>query len=123
MVSSCLNAAGTIGRMMVNERIEAGRRERRVLARVSRAAWRLEGRTGTDAGAGLGSRGGDLDPHPGRGGRGVTLAGAPARGRCRPGCAGRCWRAAGSELASPEDPGPGKTPNSAAGTPGRPAIR
>ena len=73
MVSSCLNAAGTIGRMMVNERIEAGRRERRVLARVSRAARRLEGRTGTDAGAGLSSRGGDLDPHPGRGGRGVTL--------------------------------------------------
>src|SRR5215471_10785878 len=85
MVSSCLNAAGTIGRMMVNERIEAGRRERRVLARVSRAAWRLEGPTGTDVGAGLGSRGGDLDPHPGRGGRAVTLAGAPARGRCRPG--------------------------------------
>ena len=28
--------------MTINERIEAGRRERRVLARVSRAAWRLE---------------------------------------------------------------------------------
>jgi hypothetical protein len=27
---------------MISERIEAGRRERRVLARVSRAAWRLE---------------------------------------------------------------------------------
>src|SRR5260370_78738 len=32
---------------------------------------------------------GDLDPRPGRGGRAVTLTGAPARGRCRPGCAGR----------------------------------
>ncbi len=42
MVSSFLNAAGTIGRVTINERIEAGRRERRVLARVSRAAWRLE---------------------------------------------------------------------------------
>ena len=42
MVSSCLNAAGTIGRMMVNERIEAGRRERRVLARSPgpRGGWR-----------------------------------------------------------------------------------
>jgi hypothetical protein len=40
--SSFLNAAGTIGRVTINERIEAGRRERRVLARVSRAAWRLE---------------------------------------------------------------------------------
>jgi len=27
--------------MAVNDRVEAGRRERRVLARVSRAAWRL----------------------------------------------------------------------------------
>jgi hypothetical protein len=31
-----------MGRVATNERIEAGRRERRVLARVSRAAWRLE---------------------------------------------------------------------------------
>ena len=89
MVSSFLNAAGTIGRVTINERIEVGRRERRVLARVARTAWRREGRTGTDVGAGLGSRGGDLDPHAGRGGRAVTLAGAPARGRCRLGCAGR----------------------------------
>ena len=28
--------------MTISERIEAGRRERRVLARVSRAGWRLE---------------------------------------------------------------------------------
>jgi hypothetical protein len=42
MASSFLNAARTIGRVTSNERIEAGRRERRVLARVSRAAWRLE---------------------------------------------------------------------------------
>ena len=42
MASSFLNAAGTIGRVTISERIEAGRRERRVLARVSRAAWRLE---------------------------------------------------------------------------------
>ena len=42
MASSFLNAAGTIGRVTISERIEAGRRERRVLARVSWAAWRLE---------------------------------------------------------------------------------
>jgi AcrR family transcriptional regulator len=42
MASSFLNAAGTIGRVTISERIEAGRRERRVLTRVSRAAWRLE---------------------------------------------------------------------------------
>ena len=42
MASSFLDAAGTIGRVTINERIEAGRRERRVLARVCRAAWRLE---------------------------------------------------------------------------------
>ena len=41
MASSFLNAAGTIERVTINERIETGRRERRVLARVSRAAWRL----------------------------------------------------------------------------------
>ncbi len=40
--SSFLNAAGTMGRVTINERIEAGRRERRVLTRVSRAGWRLE---------------------------------------------------------------------------------
>src|SRR5208282_6192567 len=50
------------------------------------------GRTGTDVGAGLGPRRGNLDPHPGHGGRALTLPGAPARGRCRPGPA-------------PEDPG------------------
>ena len=33
MASSFLNAAGTIGRVTINERIEAGRRGRRVLAR------------------------------------------------------------------------------------------
>ena len=42
MASSFLNAAGTIERVTISERIEAGRRERRVLARVSWAAWRLE---------------------------------------------------------------------------------
>jgi hypothetical protein len=42
MASSFLNAAGTIGRVTISERIEAGRRERRVLAWASRAAWRLE---------------------------------------------------------------------------------
>jgi hypothetical protein len=30
------------GRVTISERIEAARRERRVLTRVSRAAWRLE---------------------------------------------------------------------------------
>ena len=39
--SSFLNTAGS-GRVTISERIEAGRRERRVLTRVSRAAWRLE---------------------------------------------------------------------------------
>lgn len=42
MASSFLNAAGMIGRVTISERIEAGWRQRRVLARVSRAAWRLE---------------------------------------------------------------------------------
>ncbi len=40
--SSFLNTAGKVGRVTISERIEAGRRERRVLARVCRAAWRLE---------------------------------------------------------------------------------
>ena len=40
--SSFLNTAGKVGRVTISERIEAGRRERRVLTRVSRAAWRLE---------------------------------------------------------------------------------
>jgi hypothetical protein len=40
--SSFLNTAGKVGRVTISERIEAGRQERRVLARVSRAAWRLE---------------------------------------------------------------------------------
>ena len=42
MASSFLNAAGTMGRVTISERIEAARRERRVLTRVSRAAWRLD---------------------------------------------------------------------------------
>jgi hypothetical protein len=42
MASSFLNTAGKVGRVTISERIEAGRRERRVLTRVSRAAWRLE---------------------------------------------------------------------------------
>ena len=42
MASSFLNAAGRLGRVTISERIGAARRERRVLARVSRAAWRLE---------------------------------------------------------------------------------
>ena len=42
MASSFLNAAGTMGRVTISERIEAARRERRVLTRVCRAAWRLE---------------------------------------------------------------------------------
>ena len=40
--SSFLNAAGKVGRVTISERIEAARRERRVLVRVSRAGWRLE---------------------------------------------------------------------------------
>src|SRR5215467_1903603 len=42
MVSSFLNAAGTIGRVTINERIEAAKRERRVLARSPgpRGGWR-----------------------------------------------------------------------------------
>jgi len=41
------------------------------------------GRTGTQVGAGLGPRGGDLDSHPGHGGRAVSVTGAPARRRRR----------------------------------------
>jgi len=37
-----------MGGAKINERIAPGRRERRVLTRVSRAAWRQAGRTGTD---------------------------------------------------------------------------
>jgi hypothetical protein len=67
------------------------------------------GRTGTDVGAGLGPCRGDLDPHPGHGGRTVTLPGAPDRGRRRPGRAGRsARRPAGSRLASTEDPDSGE---------------
>jgi len=39
MVSSFLNAAGRLGRMITSERIEAAQR---VLAWASRAAWRLD---------------------------------------------------------------------------------
>jgi hypothetical protein len=42
VASSFLNATGTIERVTISEQIEAARRERRVLARASRAAWRLE---------------------------------------------------------------------------------
>ena len=41
-VSSFLKHGWQAGRVTIRERIEAARRERRVLARVSRAAWRLE---------------------------------------------------------------------------------
>jgi len=45
----------------ISERIEVGRRERRVLQRVSRAAWRLgQAERERDVGAGLGSRRGDF---------------------------------------------------------------
>ena len=95
--------------MTISERISAARRERRVLARVSRASTRVAagaGRAGTDVGAGLGPRRGNLDPHPGPGDRAVTLPGAPARGRCQ----GLDARAAAGELRAagwpaPEDPG------------------
>src|SRR6266853_6771021 len=40
--SSFLNTAGKVGQVTISERIETGRREQRVLARVCRAAWRLE---------------------------------------------------------------------------------
>jgi hypothetical protein len=82
MVSSFLNTAGKVGRVTISGRIKAGRRERRVLARVCRAAWRLEqARAGTGVGAGLGPRRGDLDRQAGHGGRAVAVGGAPARGR------------------------------------------
>src|SRR6266481_10118630 len=91
---------------MISERIEAGRGERRVLNRVSRAAWPAgPGRAGTDVGAGLGPRRGDLDPHPGHGDRAVPFAGAPARGRVdldAPDAALGELRAAG--WPAPEDP-------------------
>src|SRR5258708_10974695 len=67
----------------------AGRRERRVLTRVSRrpGGWSMP--DGNGHGRWPRPAPGDLDPRPGRGGRAVTLTDAPARGRCRPGCAGR----------------------------------
>ena len=40
--SSFLNTAGKVVRVTISERIEAARREQWVLARVCRAAWRLE---------------------------------------------------------------------------------
>jgi hypothetical protein len=40
--SNFLNTAGKVGWVTISERIAAARRERRVLARVCRAAWRLE---------------------------------------------------------------------------------
>jgi len=52
-----------MGGATINERIEAGRRERRVLTRVSRAAWRLEQAERERMCAGPGPRRGDLDPH------------------------------------------------------------
>ena len=42
MASSFLNAAGTAGRVTINERLEAAAARRRILARVSRAVQRLE---------------------------------------------------------------------------------
>jgi hypothetical protein len=43
MVFSLLNAAGRLSRVTtINKRVEAGRRRRRVLVRVTRAVWRLE---------------------------------------------------------------------------------
>src|SRR5215468_11605753 len=115
MVSSCLNAAGTIGRMMVNERIEAGRRERRVLARSPgpRGGWRAV-RERTRALVSARAEGISIRILAAAAGV-VTLAGAPARGRCRPGCAGRgAGELRAASWPAPEDPGPGKTPNSAA---------
>jgi hypothetical protein len=57
----------------ISERIEAGRRERRVLTRVSRAAWRLEQAERERTWALVAARAeGDLDPHPGHGDRAVT---------------------------------------------------
>jgi hypothetical protein len=61
--SSFLNAAGTMGGVTISERIEAGRRERRVLVRVSRAAWRLEqARSILICRAGRGCGSNEIDP-------------------------------------------------------------
>jgi len=46
----------------ITDRMAAWRRERQVLQRVSRAAWRLEQAERERAWAGLGPRGGSLDP-------------------------------------------------------------
>jgi len=49
--------------VMTTDQMAAWRRERRLLARVSRAVWRLEqGGAGTPLGAGLSPRGGGLHP-------------------------------------------------------------
>jgi hypothetical protein len=92
----------------ISGRIEAGRRERRVLARVSRAAWRLEQAGRERARALAWARAGGISIR--------TLAAAaglcPARvhqvvAGAWPGRAGRgALRAAGSGLAGPGDPDP-----------------
>jgi hypothetical protein len=81
MASSFLNAAGTIGRVTINERIEAGRRERRVLARQHKSRDAQDpvpilvtGRIAVRRGQGQGQAGGELPPGA-RSGRGLVVSG------------------------------------------------
>jgi hypothetical protein len=78
--------------MKIAERAAAWRRERRVLLRVSRAAWRLEqaGRERSWALAPACAEG--VSNCARRGGRALVFAGAPDRGRRR---SGRARRGAG----------------------------
>jgi hypothetical protein len=119
MESSFLNAAGTIGRVTISERIEAGRRERAgpgpgLACRVAAGA----GRAGTDAGAGLG-------PAEGISIRTLAAAAGLSPSRVHQLVAGAGLDALDAALAelraaswpAPEDPDPGRTPIPAGGTP------
>ena len=93
--------------MTITDRMAAWRRERRVLQRVSRAAWRLE-QAERERSWALASARAEGVPHPQTGGRGGALpgAGAPDHGRRGPGRAGcRAGRAAGRGLARTRSPG------------------
>jgi hypothetical protein len=68
------------GRVTISERIEATRRERRVLTRVSRGAWGLEQAERERTWALVSARAEGISIRtPGHGDRAVTLPGAPAQ--------------------------------------------
>ena len=70
--------------MQIAERTAAWRRERRVLARVSRAAWRLDQAGQERSWALTSARRGCIHPRARRRGRALVLPSAPDRGLRRP---------------------------------------